>query len=1027
MATGIKLSPSAGPTQPPSSTPHVGLLDGPVWRYLLPGHPAEGSVELSPHEVGEGEHLRLAVYPQLQTDLAGRCDFGSADITLALEFADGTEPATDQHGHRGGCLVVDQWNWLELDLSQHVGRQLTGVIISGTTTGVGWIQPIGVATDPSRERPIDWVETTRGSHSRFDFSRGNTFPATCVPHGMNFVTPVTDARTNAWIYTWHGDPNPKMQAFAISHQASPWIGDRSALQVMPFTGEPEADPEKRALSFRHEDEEAGPHRYRVTLENDLVCELTATCRVAAFRFTWPSDETPRGALLDWPSDEGELSTVQATDGTAEITGWVPDSTKNRPDQIRCYIYGHTLQPVEMDEALTLREGNQLEVRLATSFISVDQARHTYELEAAGKSFDDLVGEADAAWSEVLESLELPGASDYQKLTAYSNLYRAFCYPNAAYENSGTAEEPMWVHASPVRPLVGEHSDTETGCDVVPGKIYVNNGYWDTYRTLWPLHNLAYPKRAAELTDGILYQYRDSGWMSRWSAPGHVEGMVGTSSDSIFADASAHGIEFDELTAYDSAVRNATAVSTESVTGRKGISRGRFVGYIDTDTREGFSWSMHNAQDNAALSIWSSRLAAEASKHGSRWWVRVPEFRANARYFANQALSWRKLFNFDTGFLQGKRPDGAWRTEIEAFDPRVWGGDYTETNAWGMSLAPVFDGRGLAEAYQEHARYTEFSRKPLAEHMERLCREPEEASEHSAVIYERCIHEMVEARALRMGMVGLSNQPAHHIPYMWLYTDEPWRASEMVHDALERAFVGSEIGQGWPGDEDNGEFACWWLFAAMGLYPLVPGSGELVITACWLPEVIWRRDSRRELRIKTTGIGPYVGSVKINGEPWYRPTIEVARLQDDCLIEVDLAESPTTWGWHRYPASLSERYTYQPDLSENAHVASDLKGADALISDSADEVFDVESGDWVSVVFDAETEISWYTLTADGDTAWAVSAWLNDEWIEIVRERAAYRWQNQTRPFAFPKPVTTTALRFTAKSAGAWRQIELFAK
>ncbi|HSN43118.1 MAG TPA: glycoside hydrolase domain-containing protein, partial [Propionibacteriaceae bacterium] len=743
--TGPVLTPDAGPTRPMASRARCGLRVGPVWHYrqVVDGGatPIHGPFDVAPDTVFE-----LAVFPDLEHDSTSNAspppNFDGCFLAVDFTTPQGRMRLVDQHLHpvdgRRGCLVADNWNLWQLDLSPLVGTRIESVeLASGVgRTGSGWLQVFGVTDRPTEEPDVvDRVRTTRGTHSAFLYSRGNALPLTCVPQGFNFLVPLTESRDRNWLYGYHrdGGPRPRLQALAFSHQPSPWIADRSAFQIMPWQGEPTVYPDRRARAFSHTDELDRPHHYRVALEGGITAEMTPTSRAGLFRFEW-SDPGRHGVVLDQPYlglvkcetlDDGRVAFHAAI---APQSGWT--SGLHRP-QPPAYVYGETRQPAMIRsawerrsplEGLSVRgrrlhkswfgrftlplprpqaavletDSDVLECQIAMSFISVDQARRNLRLEIGDASFDEIADRAHDTWLDLLGRLEIDGGTLDERVTAWSNLAALYSWPNEHHEFLGTPDPPRQGYASPFA-KAGRHGLHTTGCQILDGTLYVNNGYWDTYRTCWPAYSLLTPERAPELLDGILQQYRDGGWMARWSAPGYVDCMVGTSSDAIFADASAQGTFPDlatELEAYDSAMRNALGPSGDPMTGRKAIGRARFRGYVDTDEPEGLSWTLDNASCDGAIALWSRRLAERAASGDAALSSRQGEFHANSRWFTNRSLSHAVMFDARVGFYRGRRPDGSFRP-LEGFDPAVWGHDYTETNAWGQAFHAPHDGAGLA--------------------------------------------------------------------------------------------------------------------------------------------------------------------------------------------------------------------------------------------------------------------------------------------------------------------------------------------
>ncbi|MGA4670419.1 GH92 family glycosyl hydrolase [Propionibacteriaceae bacterium Y1923] len=1067
----LVLTPHPGPDKPTSSTPGVGLFPGaPVQRYEFTG--AGRAALATGLEPGPGTVFRVAVHPELLFDDArpdALPNYSSTFIGVVAATAAGDQPLLDQHHwgvHPGepGALVTDQWNLLDLDLADLDPHEPVDLVLvsPGGCRGSGWLQVIGPVPAPADDAdPVDLVRTTRGSHqhSGSSLSRGNTFPLTSLPHGFHFLTPVTDARSHRWFYSWHGrpndpDPRPTLQAMAVSHCPSPWMGDRLGFQVMSWTGRPDVDPLARERHFDHADELDRPHHYRVRLDDGVVAEMAPTSHAAIFRFDFiDTAATQAGVVLDMPGS-GELTISLLADGRASFTAMINPPADWQVDglaPLAGYVYGETRQPVEVLDvtsregipelptnlgrtitrrwpkwlrvkvnrsqsgALRLREGSVLEVVLATSQISTQQARDTLAAQIGQAGFEQVVESARSTWSDLLDRLEITGGTHDQRVTAWSNLARLYSWPNEHHEPGDT-------YASPFQPPVGSHQRHHTGATVRTGRLHVNNGYWDTFRTCWPAYHLLTPRRAGDLLDGIVQQYLDGGWMARWSAPGYCDIMVGTSSDAVFADASAHGLEFNELAGYDSALRNATVPTDRDEVGRKGLQRGRFRGFIDTDTHEGLSWSLDNANSDAALARWSARLAERA---GSDQNARRDEFRANAIWFAHRAMAYQHLFDPATGFFRARMRNGEFRDED--FDPTLWGRDYTETTAWGMAFHAPFDGAGLARLYG--------GEDGLAAKLHQAEHTPETGSLRVGRHYGAVIHEMLEARALRLGQFAMSNQPAHHIPFMWTHTGQHHRTQWLVREILERGFTGSQIGQGYPGDEDNGEMSAWWLLAAAGLYPLAVGSGELVLTAPLFERLAFRRDDGTLLEVRAGSVEHrFIQSLTVNGEPWDRVSIPVEKLHGNVTLQFELGPEPSGWATGSRPGSISDLVpegALHTDLTTSATVVVHGRDGDrgTGLCDDLGEVETLRGGETLELTWEEPVTASIWTLTCQEVAAapLRVEVCRFGHWQPVAPPRPAL-WHNQTQayllfPDAGPDPIT--GLRLHAEADVDLRQVEVY--
>ncbi|MGO4956911.1 GH92 family glycosyl hydrolase [Luteococcus sp. Sow4_B9] len=1006
--TGPVLSPSPGPASPMASMPRTGLRPGAVHHFRQ--QVAGGSTRLADgFDVQPGTVWELAVFPDLEHDSTSNDspDPNFDGCSLGVEFVTdaGTQTLLDQHRHpvdgTRQCLVADNWNLLQLDLAPLAGQHVHEVRLASANglVGAGWVQVFGVRPAPvEADDVVDRVLTTRGTHSAFLYSRGNALPLTCLPQGFNFLVPLTESRDRNWLYGWHrdGGPRPRLQALAFCHQPSPWIADRSAFQVMPWQGRMTASPSGRAREFSHDDEIDRPHYYRVDLAGGIRAEMTPTSRAGIFRFTF-AEPGRHGVVLDQPFI-GTMRTETLDDGRvafhaaiAPAEGWSAGLHRPSPP---AYVYGETSAPASVHGARERRspleglvvngkrlhkswfgrlklplprpqaavletEADVFEVRAAMSFIGVDQARRNLQREVGQASFDEIAEAARQTWRGLLGRLEIDGGTLDQRTTAWSNLAALYSWPNDHHEPvaDGSVEGWHWAYASPFRPAT-VHTPHRTGCEVVDGQLCVNNGYWDTFRTCWPLYSLLTPDLAPGLLSGILQQYRDGGWMARWSAPGYVDCMPGTSSDAIFADASVqHTLRaVDELDAYDSALRNATGPSGDVLTGRKGIGRARFVGWVDTDTEEGLAWTMDNASCDAAISLWSGRLAARARAGEPGLAERGDEFEANEAWFANRGLVHTQMFDPRIGFYQGRRPDGSFRVEPADFDPRVWGHDYTETNAWGQAFHAPHDGAGLARLLGgEHA---------LAEKLDEMLATPAVTRPSMWGSYTYNTQEMNEAQADGIGQLAISNQPAHHIPFMYLFAGQPHKTQWLTRELLDKKFVGSEIGQGYPGDEDNGEMSGYWLLLAMGLYPLFVGGGELAITAPLFAKMAWNRSDGTRLEIRATGIEHrYIQALRVNGELWKAVTIPAELLRGNALLEFELGPEPSSWGAGTRPWSAStatgQARRWQPDRTPSAS----HDGPECLVDDRGDKHADLAPGDVVSFIWEQPFAPLYLTLTS----------------------------------------------------------------
>ncbi|MGW0913746.1 GH92 family glycosyl hydrolase [Streptomyces sp. NPDC002784] len=1029
-----------GPSGSPTAKAGAGFTGKRALRYAG-RHTADGRAysynKIFDVDVAVGRDTRLSyrIFPSMAD---GDLDYDATNVSVDLAFTDGTYlsdlNATDQHGFaltpqgQGAAkiLYVNQWNNVASRIgSVAAGKTVDRILVAydspkGPAKFRGWLDDVTLGSVP-RERPkahlSDYAVTTRGTNSSGGFSRGNNFPATAVPHGFNFWTPVTNAGSLSWLYDYargnNADNLPTIQAFSASHEPSPWMGDRQTFQVMPSaaSGTPETGREARELAFRHENETARPYYYGVRFENGLKAEMTPTDHAAVLRFTYPGDDT--SVLFDNVTDQAGL-TLDKDSGT--FTGYSDVKSGLSTGATRLFVYGEFDRPVTEGDSSGVKgylrfdagADRTVTLRLATSLISVDQAKANLRQEVPdGTSFDAVKHRAQRQWDRILGKVEVEGATPDQLTTLYSSLYRLYLYPNSGFEKVGS----KYQYASPFSPMPNPDTPTHTGAKIVDGKVYVNNGFWDTYRTTWPAYSLLTPSQAGEMVDGFVQQYKDGGWTSRWSSPGYADLMTGTSSDVAFADAYVKGVGFDAKAAYDAAVKNATVVPPSSGVGRKGMATSPFLGYTSTDTHEGLSWALEGYLNDYGI----ARMGQELFKKTGE-----KRYREESEYFLDRAQDYVNLFDAKAGFFQGRDAKGDWRVDSSQYDPRVWGHDYTETNGWGYAFTAPQDSRGLANLYG--------GRNKLADKLDEYFSTPETASPDFVGSYGGVIHEMTEARDVRMGMYGHSNQVAHHAIYMYDAAGQPWKAQRNVREVLSRLYTGSEIGQGYHGDEDNGEQSAWFLFSALGFYPLAMGSGEYAVGSPLFTKATVHLENGADLVVKAprnSARNVYVQGLKVNGKAWNSTSLPHKLLAKGGVLEFDMGPRPSSWGTgeHAAPVSITR------DDKVPTPRADVLRGDGALFDNTSATQATVTS---VDLPTPRAAEAVQYTLTSSDRTK-APTGWTlqgssdGTEWTTLDRRTGeSFTWDRQTRAFSVGSPGTYEKYRLVLDAEAAVSEVELLA-
>ncbi|MFG2226751.1 GH92 family glycosyl hydrolase [Streptomyces sp. NPDC048644] len=1050
-APGMTTRTGTGPADSPTAKTGAGFSGRHALRYAgthtAAGHGyAYNKVFDVNTPVTAATSLSYKIFPEMaKTD----ADYPATHVAVDLAFTDGSYlsqlHAVDQHGTpltpqgqaAAKMLYVNQWN----DRTSRIGAVAAGKVIDRILVAYdapaapktdpafrGWVDDIAIGPKPP-DKPLahlsDYATTTRGTLSSGSFSRGNTFPATAVPNGFNFWTPVTDAGSSDWLYEYakknNADNLPTLQAFSASHEPSPWMGDRQTFQVMPSTahGVPDASRTARALPFHHENETAKPHHYGVTFDNGLKTEITPTDHAAMMRFTFPGDDA--NLIFDNVNNKGGL-TLDPGHGT--VSGFSDVKSGLSTGATRLFVYGTFDAPVtrggrlgggggkDVTGYLRFKPGadRTVTLRIATSLIGTDQAKANLTREIpAGTSFARTEHRAQAQWDDILGRIEVEGASRDQLTTLYSSLYRLYLYPNSGSEQVGSRTR----YASPFSPRVGDDTPTRTGSKIVDGAIHVNNGFWDTYRTTWPAYSLLTPKRAGEMVDGFVQQYKDGGWISRWSSPGYADLMTGTSSDVAFADAYVKGVRFDAEAAYDAAVKNATVAPPAPGVGRKGMNTSPFLGYTATDTKEGASWALEGYLNDFGISRMGRALHAKTHK---------ARYKEESDYFLGRAQNYVKLFDKGVGFFQGKDAEGNWRLPPGKFDPRVWGNDYTETYAWTYAFTAPQDTRGLANLYG--------GRAGLAKKLDTYFATPETASKEFAGSYGDVIHEMTEARDTRMGMYGHSNQPSHHIAYTYDAAGQPWKTQEKVREVLSRLYVGSEIGQGYPGDEDNGEMSAWYVFSALGFYPLVMGQGEYAVGSPLFTKATVHLENGRDLVVnapRNSARNVYVQNLRVNGKPWNSTALPHKLLARGGTLDFTMGARPSSWGTGKDAAPTS---ITQDDKVPSPPADVTDPGAGPLFDNTS-----ATSAPFTRTMADlAEpARVTSYTLTsadrADAPTGWTLEGSADgSHWKPLGhRTHESFRWDHQTRVFAVGTPGSYRHYRLVPDGSGSsLAEIELLA-
>lgn len=624
---------------------------------------------------------------------------------------------------------------------------------------------------------LDFVNAQVGSFNERRYSNGNVYPITACPFGMANFALQTDGGSN-WFY------NPRSHAFEgirLTHQPSPWVGDYGHLLFLPFTGKLNAEAHTRWSSFRPEDTVLRPERMEVYLQRYRVrAKVVPTERGGIFSLE--SAELPLGLALV------PFAPSHFTAEGNKLTGWTDSQSVWNFKRIREYFYAEFSVGIAGTEALddggiavTFGE-RSVEMKLATSFISPEQAKRNFDLELADKSFAEAEERAKAGWEDYLGRISVSDENPERKKMFYSCFYRALLFPRVFHEYG--------ADGAPV------HFNADTG-KAEKGVFYTDNGFWDTYRTVYPLLSLIAPERVREMIEGFVNYSEETGWLPKWLSPGEVGMMPGTLVEAVIADACVKKIIGGELLerAYRAMLKSAYVKSDDRRHGRQGIDDYIKFGYVPSDYKESVNHTCDCAYGDYCIAQ-VAKAAGDAEQ---------------AEKLLKRSKSYANLFDAESRFLRGRDRAGNFK---EGFDPYVWGGDNCEGSSWQNSFAVYHDVEGLARL---HGGVEAFERRLD----ELFSAEPV----YRVGGYGEEIHEMSEMASVDFGQCAISNQPSFHIPWLYACIGKREKTEYWVEKLVNEAFFCTV--DGFPGDEDNGTMASWYIFACLGFYPVCPGKDEYV--------------------------------------------------------------------------------------------------------------------------------------------------------------------------------------------------------
>ncbi len=718
------------------------------------------------------------------------------------------------------------------------------------------------------DSPVDYVNTLMGTQSKISLSNGNTYPAVTVPWGMNFWTPQTGKMGNGWQYTYDAD---KIRGFKQTHQPSPWINDFGQFVVMPVTGKLCYNEDDRASWFSHKAEIAKPYYYSVYLaDHNITAELTPTERSAIFRFTYPEtdsayiviDALDKGAYIKVIPEENKIvgySTKNSGGVAANFKNYFVIYSSKPFSFYKLWNKEGLVDPTELyDEhvgavvGFKTQRGEQVVLRVASSFISTDQAELNLQREIGNKDFDTVRQEAKTVWNKAMERIKVEGGTDEQLCTFYSCLYRCLFFPHKLYEINAEGKP---VHYSPFN---GEVSS---------GYLYTGTGFWDTFRALFPLLNLVYPEVNAEIQEGLLNTYKESGWLPEWASPGHRNCMVGNNSASVVADAFLKGITVSDVNKlYEALLHGANNVNPKiASTGRLGYEYYNTLGYVPYDVKinENAARTLEYAYDDWCMAQMGKKLGRPQEE---------------IELYTQRSQNYRKLFDPETNLMRGRNAGGSFQ---KPFNPFKWGDAFTEGNAWHYTWSVFHDVQGLIDLMGGKLSFnrmldTIFSLPPIFDES----------------YYGGVIHEIREMQIMNMGQYAHGNQPIQHMIYLYNYSGEPWKTQYWVREVMNRLYTSTP--DGYCGDEDNGQTSAWYVFSAMGFYPVCPGSDQYVLGAPLFKKITLTLTNGKTVCIESPNNNPtnrYIRSMTFNRKPYTKNYMVYSDLLQGATLFLEMHSTP----------------------------------------------------------------------------------------------------------------------------------------
>jgi predicted alpha-1,2-mannosidase len=718
---------------------------------------------------------------------------------------------------------------------------------------------------------VSLANPLQGTDSVGGFSHGNTFPAIALPFPMNVWAPYTQPAKDSFYYQYRQN---KIRGIRQTHQPSPWIADYANFSLMPVSGKLVVKEDDRASEFRHETEVARPSYYKVRMDTwKTTAEVTPTERGASFRFTYEEGGDAYVVLDAFHNG----SSVQILPKENKVIGVCRNNNGGVPNNFSNYFViefdqpfvGHGVwTPETIQDGATkladkhvgayfkfkVKKGKAVSAKVASSYISPEQAARNLQREIGKADFDAVLKQADAKWNEMFDRIRIEGGSEEQHRTFYSAFYRSVIFPHRFHEYDANGKP---VYFSPFDGKI--HS----------GHLYTDTGLWDTFRASHPLYNLLFPEISAEIMQGMLAAYDQSGWLPAWSSPGHRDCMIGNHAFSLFADAWVKGItNFDAGKAVEAMVHDANTQSPKNyrAIGRDGAEFYQKLGYAPyPEVREATAKTLEYAYNDFCAAV----LARQIGRH------------AEADAFVKTSYNYTNVLDVNLGFVRGRKADGAW---CEPFSPIEWGGPFTEGNSWHWTWSVFQDVPGLVNLLGGDEA---FGRK-----LDAVFYTPPDVKVGT---YGGMIHEMTEMVALNMGQYAHGNQPIQHMIYLYNYVGQPWKTQARAREVMSRLYQATP--DGFCGDEDTGQMSSWYVFSALGFYPVCPGTTEYQIGSPLFDRATISLPNGKKFVVTAKQNGPqrpYIRWATLNQKEFHRTYLTHDQITGGGELVFDMTSAPEKW-------------------------------------------------------------------------------------------------------------------------------------